>query len=315
MPRRSQQEKPEEIRGELVTLLTNFKNLLRENNLREKVQALVPIYHHLRDLGCSLIPKNLAASARQRILFYFQKYPFAVIPGDEIMVIAGIGEWARRLRELRVQFGWAIVNGVTAKEMSAEGGFPLEHVDVAKLGPDDYILVSERQDKMAAHRWNVANVIRREDLSVRDKILKFLRANVGGDVSGEELRYVAGDKTEWARRVRELRTEEGWPIVTKSTGRPDLSVGAYVLEADRQTPAHDRDIPDEIRCEVLVRDHYTCQKCKWTHAQWNPSDPRHLELHHVKPHAAGGANTAANLITLCNVCHDVIHRKDKKAAG
>src|SRR5207249_3403481 len=158
----------------LVDLLTDFKALLATPNLRAKVQALVPAFHLLRDLGCSLIPRNLAASARQRILYYFQKYPQTVIPGEELMVVAGIGEWARR--------------------------------------------------------------------------------------------------------VRELRTELGWPIATKSTGRPDLPVGAYVLEADRQTPAHDRQIPDPVRCAVLQRDNYECVHCHWRHEKWNRSDPRHLEL-------------------------------------
>ena len=65
----------------------------------------------------------------------------------------------------------------------------------------------------------------------------------------------------------------------------------------------------KIYRDVLVRDNYTCQDCGWTHEQWNRSDPRHLEAHHIKPHAAGGENTTDNLITLCNICHDVRHKK------
>jgi hypothetical protein len=34
----------------------------------------------------------------------------------------------------------------------------------------------------------VANEIRRENIAVRDKILKYLRANVGQKVTGEELK-------------------------------------------------------------------------------------------------------------------------------
>ena len=135
-----------------------------------------------------------------------------------------------------------------------------------------------------------------------------MRANVSLGVTNEELRYVAGNKTEWARRVRELRTEYGWPITTKSTGRPDLSVGVYVLEADRQSPEHDRYIPDDVRREVLRQDGYKCKNCRWSHDEWNPSDPRHLELHHKMHHAKGGENTKENLQTLCNVCHDKVHR-------
>ena len=35
--------------------------------------------------------------------------------------------------------------------------------------------------------------------------------NIGRVMEAEELRHVAGNISEWARRVRELRTEEGYP--------------------------------------------------------------------------------------------------------
>ncbi len=298
----------ETIRKELEKLIINFENELKSDSLRQKVLALVPCFHQLRNLGKSLIPRNVARSARDRILHYFQRYPQTVIAGDELLVVSGIQEYARRVRELKVQFGWLIVNGVTAKEMTEEGEFPLENVDASSMSPSDYILLSTAQDRDAAHRWFLANEIRKENLSVRDKILKYLLKNVGKPVSGEELRYVAKDRSEWARRVRELRTEFGWPIVTKNTGRPDLDIGIYLLEADRQSPEHDRHIPDTVKRRVLRRDGYRCQKCGWTHEEWNRSDPRHLELHHVKPHVKGGENTEENLVTLCTICHDDIHR-------
>jgi len=309
VPRRSKQGEIETLRKKLVQLLVNFQDELRSPNLRAKVLALVPAYHLLRDLGGSLIPRKQAVSARDRILFYFRKDPRTVIKGEELMVVAGINDWPRRVRELRVEFGWSIVNGITAKEMHKENEFPIKSIDASNLGPDHYILLDDNQDREAAHRWNIANEIRRQKLSVQDKILVFLRKNVGKPVTGEELRYVANNKTEWARRVRELRTELGWPIATKSTGRPDLPVGVYILEKDRQSPPHDRNIPDPVRRTVLMRDNYRCQQCSWHHDLWNPSDPRHLELHHVIHHAHGGQNVAANLKTLCNVCHDEIHRR------
>jgi hypothetical protein len=289
--------------------LTNFEHELQRGDLRSKVLSLIPAHNLLRDLGSSLIPKEYAPSARERIIHYLQKYPLTVINGNELMVVAGIGEWARRVRELRVQFGWSIVNGVTAKEMDKEGEFPLENVVVSGMGPDDYLLINEDQDRDAAFRWNKANEIRRKKSSVLNKILEYMRFNVGKQITGEELRYVANNKSEWARRVRELRTEHGWPVVTKTTGMPDLPVGVYVLVEDRQAPEHDRVIPDPVRRAVLQRDDYKCQDCGWHHEKWIPSDPRHLEAHHVKQHVKGGANIEGNLTTLCNVCHDKVHRK------
>ena len=302
---------PESLRLRLLELIKNFGHELNHGDLRARVIALVPTFHALRDLGSSLIPKSSAASARDRIIFYLVTYPRKVIKGDELMVVSGIGEWARRVRELRVEHGWSIVTGVTAEEMVKAGDLDLNLLGVKSLMVDDYLLLDENQDRDAAFRWNNANTIRKLPLSVKDKLLKFMQANVGRPVTGEELRYVAGNSTEWARRVRELRTEEGWSIATRTTGRPDLPIGAYVLEDLNQTPPHDRKIPDDVRGKVLIRDSYTCRHCPWNHAMWNASDPRHLELHHVVHHAKGGQNSVDNLITLCTVCHHKVHRKEK----
>lgn len=311
MPRRSTAGEPERIRRALATLIDNFASELTRPNLRAKVQALIPAFHKLRELGASLIPSNDPEAARDRLLKYLRRYPRTIIRGDELMVVSGIGEWARRIRELRVQFGWRILTGVTLQQMAAEEEFRPIDLDIGQLGVDDYFLASDKEDRDAAHRWNVANAIRRKSTSVKNKILEFLRANVGQAVTGEELRYVASGRTEWARRVRELRTEEGWPVVTRNTGRADLSVGTYVLEKDRQLPAHDRHISDAVRIVVLKRDGYKCVTCGWKRSDWSPDDPRNLELHHRVHHVRGGENTPENLETLCNVCHDSRHKAER----
>ena len=113
MPRRSQpNDEPESLRSSLVELLTNFAAELKRTDVRAKVIALIPAFHKLRDLGSSLMPKNDALGARDRIIAYLVQYPFRVIDGDELMVVSGIGEWARRVRELRVQFGWWIIRQI-----------------------------------------------------------------------------------------------------------------------------------------------------------------------------------------------------------
>lgn len=291
--------------------LASFEAEALEADLRERILALIPVLDTLRELGKATIPKGLQISARERLLTYFLAYPRVVLHEKELAVVAGISEWARRVRELRVQFGWKIITGVTAKEMFQENEFQDHDIAFEELSPNHYVLLDSHQDRQSAHRWNVANEIRRTVSGSRDRILAYLRANVGEAVTGEELRYVARS-SEWARRTRELRTEDGWPIQTKMSGNPNLPVGVYVLEQDRQLPSHDRHIPDRIRREVLRRDDYRCRNCGWTYALWNPSDPRFLELHHSVHHVDGGPNEAANLITLCNVCHDDTHRLDAK---
>lgn len=309
--KKTKQADPEALRQTISGLIKNFETDLRSGDLRTKVLALVPIFHGLRDLGKALIPDEFDLAARDRILNYFRRYPSTIINGDELLVISGIQDYPRRLRELRVEFGWAIASGVTIKEMREEEPDAVPD-ELKSMKPDDYVLLSAKKDRDAAHRWRVANTIRKEKGSVHDKILKFLRANVGLAVTNEELRYVAQNKTEWARRVRELRTEFGWPVATKATGRPDLDVGVYILQADRQSPEHDRTIPDDVRRKVLRRDGYKCKECGWSHDEWNSSDPRHLELHHIRHHARGGQNVEGNLKTLCTVCHDKLHRQERK---
>ena len=105
------------MRQRVAKLIENFEAELRSGGLREKVLALVPIFHGLRDLGKALLPPEYTSAAKDRILYYFRKYPNTIIKGDELLVVSGIQEYARRLRQLRVQSGWAIVSGVTIKEM------------------------------------------------------------------------------------------------------------------------------------------------------------------------------------------------------
>lgn len=337
-----------------IELLSDFKSQLSRDDLRATVRALVPCVHALRDLGASLMPGGHELSARDRIITYLLKYPLTVIDGDELLVVSGIGEWARRVRELRVEFGWWINSGQTFKDIADDAERPeeppisnsanspqyeasfVQHAmfaaepepqplyearsevaaygfDPTNIRPDQYVLLSTTQDREAAHRWNVLNTIKKTRKSVSDKLLQYLRANVGRPVTGEELRYLAGNKSEWARRTRELRTQAGWPLKTRSSGRPDLPVGVYVLEADRQSFEHDRVIPDSVRSAVLRRDKHSCANpsCGWNRQMLNPDDPKTmLELHHIQHHFARGANTLENLITLCNVCHDDVHRGD-----
>lgn len=320
MPRKLKQPKTSQDHlSELQQILGDFAKELGTDDLRERVRALIPSFGKIRALGVSLMSTHANSGARDRILAYFLKYPRTVIDGDELMVVSGIGEWARRVRELRVEFGWQINSGSTYKEMASDLRNDGENdaladlkadlgVDPFSLKTEQYVLTSTVQDRDAAYRWNVLNAIRKSDDSVRDKILTYLKHNLGKPVLGEELRYLSPTKTEWARRVRELRTEYGWAVASRMSGRPDLNVGVYILEHDRQARENDRKIKDPIRVNVLQRDGHRCRVCQWGYQERQYGDPRQfLELHHIEHHAKGGTNEADNLITLCNVHHDEVH--------
>lgn len=53
--------------------------------------------------------------------------------------------------------------------------------------------------------------------SVKDRLKAFLRDHVGEVVTKDQLSIVAAPGTAWARRLREIRTEEGWPITKRWT--------------------------------------------------------------------------------------------------
>lgn len=306
---------PKQLAEELSRLLEGFLADINIANVRENVRALVPAVHKLRDLGSSLAPSDQGTAGRDRIISYLLKYPFTVIDGDELLIVSGIGEWARRVRELRVQEGWWIFTGVTFSEMKQDDeelSLRSNEVDVSAIRPDQYILMRTERDVEAADNWTKLNQIRKQDVSVKDKVLAYLRYKVGKPVTGEELRYLANDASEWARRSRELRTEDGWPVLTRMGGREDLPVGVYLLEEDKQAEPHDRHIPDSVRVKVLTRDNFQCthEGCGWNRDKLSKGDPRkYLELHHKNFHVNKGENTAENLITLCNVHHDELHKK------
>lgn len=267
---------------------------------RDQIKRIAGLFQSVRDLGVATAVAHGydPRSGLERILQYLKEHVGQVIAGAEIEVVSGISEYGRRVRELRVQHGYNILTGASPD--------PESGVD---LRPDEYLLTDLAPNEGFAERWGAANSIRRnKTLGSREKILQFLKVNVGQVVTTEQLSYVSDDKKEFGRRTRELRTQDGFPIATRFTGRPDLKNGEYILlSLDRIAEPHDRHIPHEVQKAVYGRDENTCRLCGWKTASWSPADPRILELHHVQEHHKGGANTTANLVTICSKCHDGIH--------
>jgi len=140
----------------------------------------------------------------------------------------------------------------------------------------------------------------------RAKLRKHFLANIGRVMDSDELREVAGGITEWARRVRELRTEEGYQIQTHND-RSDLKPGQYILEDPTPKPAFERAISKETRAFVLDRNGFTCQMCGAVAGEPHPYDPsRKTRLHigHIIDKSQGGTDDPSNLRALCSVCNE-----------
>lgn len=138
------------------------------------------------------------------------------------------------------------------------------------------------------------------------RILLFLLNNMGRIIEGDEIRAASGNASEWARRVRELRTEEGYQILTHHD-RADLKLGQYLLESDKRIPAMARNISKETRAFVLERNGYTCQMCGLAAGDPDPFDTTRtvrLTMGHIIEKSKGGADTPANLRAVCSNCNE-----------
>ena len=111
---------------------------------------------------------------------------------------------------------------------------------------------------------------------------------------------------EWARRIRELRNEEGYQILTHND-RSELKPGQYLLESPKPLPAFARQISKETRAFVLDRNGFTCQMCGAVAGEDHPYDATRktrLHLGHIIDKSMGGSDEPANLRAICSVCNE-----------
>ncbi len=122
--------------------------------------------------------------------------------------------------------------------------------------------------------------MKKASTGARAKLRKYLLANTGRVIGSDELRKASGNISEWARRIRELRTEEGYQILTHND-RNDLKPGEYLLEDKKPQPAFARAISKETRSLVLDRNGFTCQMCGAVAGEPHPYDQggRKTRLH------------------------------------
>lgn len=141
-------------------------------------------------------------------------------------------------------------------------------------------------------------------VSARAKIRAFLEANVGQVVTTQQISEVAGI-SDYQRRIRELRDEEGMQIQS-CKDRVDLKPNEYILVCLERLPAIERGISNRLRMEILERNGFTCQLCGRTGGDADPSDSARkvrLVIDHEIPIEQGGTNDRSNLRVLCTACN------------
>ena len=142
-------------------------------------------------------------------------------------------------------------------------------------------------------------------MGARDRIRKFLEENVGKVVTTHQIGEVAGI-SDYQRRIRELRNDEGMQIKTFHD-RDDLKPDQYLLESLKRIPSIGRNISPKVRNEILERNGFTCQLCG---AGAQDPDPinrsRTVRLHidHIVPVSQGGTDNPTNLRVLCSTCNE-----------
>ena len=223
------------------------------------------------------------------LLGYLIAHVGAWVPASHLRVLTGDQvHTERRVRELR-DVGFDIVWESGGRQVT------------------NYRLVSPEPDIDFAARFQLEHRIKADrSLSATGKMLSLLQAELGRVVHTSRLKGLSGGQTQYDRRIRELR--ERFPISTglsKQGLRPD----EYELESLEEKLEHDHFKP-AIRDAILRRDDFTCVDCNWRRGDSARGGHRFLEAHHVVYRAAMGQNTAANGLTLCNVCHDARHTRE-----
>lgn len=143
--------------------------------------------------------------------------------------------------------------------------------------------------------------------SVKDRLREYFLANIGVVVNSQQLQAIAAPATEWARRVRELRVEEGWPIFTDKD-LDELKPGEYLMKSappKEKDVRFSRNMSQKLRAEVLDRNGFTCQMCGICPPDVDPMTGRPVRLHvgHIVDKSLGGEDALANLRTLCSTCN------------
>jgi hypothetical protein len=142
--------------------------------------------------------------------------------------------------------------------------------------------------------------------SSKTLILDFFLSNIGKVLESKEIQAASGGASEWARRVRELRDEQGYQILSNKD-LATLKPGQYLLQTTKRLPAFKRGISKETRAWVLERNGYTCQMCGVAAGDPDPIGGNRtvrLTMGHIIDKSKGGDDSPQNLRAVCTNCNE-----------
>ena len=232
MARRSQTADIETLRTRLIELLHDLPERLAHGTVGEQVNELVQVHHHLRDLGASigaaLAPED-SGSGRARLIAYLRAQVGRIVHTDELMIVAGIGDYPRRIRELRAQHGWPIISGLAVRDLkSLPASREALKAVPSGMAPDEYVLLEDRRDKDAPERWTACGEMRGSTVSARALVRDFFEKFPGQRITAEELRYLVGNKPDWTAAVTDM-VNAGSVIGGADLEAQDAPPGIFIL--------------------------------------------------------------------------------------
>ena len=225
MARRSQTSDPELLRKRLIELLHDLPQRLAHGTVGDQVGELVQVHHHLRDLGASIgatLAPDDSDSGRARLIAYLRAQVGRIVHTDELMIVAGIGDYPRRIRELRAHHGWPIISGLAVRDLRV---LPVSKEALkavpAGIAPDEYLLLEDLQDREAPLRWTACGAMRDSAAAPRSLVRDYFERFPDQRITAEELRYLVGNKTDWVAGIADLlasgRTIEGADLAASNS--------------------------------------------------------------------------------------------------
>jgi hypothetical protein len=234
MARRSKTADAAELHSRLIELLTGLPQRLRHGSIGEQVGELVQVHHLLRDLGASIgatLAPGDSDSGRARLIAYLRAQTGRIVHTDELMIVAGIGDYPRRIRELRSDHGWPIISGLAVRDLRSLGASQaaLKRVP-AGMAPDEYLLLENRRDSAAPERWAAIKVMRTSAEPIGRLIVSYFQRFPDQRITAEELRYLAGNKADWVAGIDHM-IAAGHKLEGADFAAADVPPGIFVFEA------------------------------------------------------------------------------------